>query len=148
MCDGFGPVGWDETQTVCISCSDGIKNGRETAVDCGGPVCDGCTDGGACAAAADCASGQCEAGISTSCSNDVVDGVETAVDCGGATCKARCAIAVGCIIDSDCPSTKCDTATVLAGTDAAGPDLCLSRFGALARPARASVRARPPARGG
>ena len=48
-----------------------------------------------------------------------------------ATCEARCPIAVGCIIDGDCSSTKCDTVTALAGTDAAGPDLCLSRFGAL-----------------
>ena len=134
--------------------SDDIDN-LETDVDCGGPQCSAigvvCALGQMCAADGDCdRSGQCEAGISTSCSNDVVDGVETGVDCGGATCKARCAISVGCIIDGDCSSTKCDTATALAGTDAAGPDLCLPRFGALVsgRSPGSSLGPGPPTRGG
>ncbi|HEY1954060.1 MAG TPA: hypothetical protein VGH28_00560 [Polyangiaceae bacterium] len=45
------------------SCTDGIKNGAETDVDCGGPTCAKCKDGSACALATDCASQSCSAGI-------------------------------------------------------------------------------------
>ena len=43
------------------SCSDQIKNGRETDVDCGGPTCKRCGDGQACAAGTDCGSNVCTA---------------------------------------------------------------------------------------
>lgn len=36
------------------SCYDGIRNGRETDVDCGGPDCDGCFAGKTCQQASDC----------------------------------------------------------------------------------------------
>jgi hypothetical protein len=32
----------DRWANVCASCSDGMKNGRETGVDCGGPDCSPC----------------------------------------------------------------------------------------------------------
>lgn len=41
------------------SCMDGLKNGSETAVDCGGPVCAKCSNGNACVGASDCQSGAC-----------------------------------------------------------------------------------------
>ena len=49
------------------SCNDGVKNGAETDVDCGGVTCNAaqkrCGGGKACATAADCASGnRCDAG--------------------------------------------------------------------------------------
>ncbi|HLL52587.1 MAG TPA: kelch repeat-containing protein [Myxococcaceae bacterium] len=40
------------------SCTDGVKNGNESDVDCGG-ACQQCAFGKTCAAAADCASGVC-----------------------------------------------------------------------------------------
>ena len=43
------------------SCSDGIKNGTETDVDCGGPSCGGCAVTKACAMDTDCASVACDA---------------------------------------------------------------------------------------
>ena len=48
------------------TCTDGIQNGNETGVDCGGsdcPVCPSCTDG-------------------------IQNGSETGVDCGGPDCAA------------------------------------------------------------
>jgi hypothetical protein len=42
---------------------DGIKNGAETDVDCGGPDCPKCPDGKGCAAGSDCQSGFCVYGI-------------------------------------------------------------------------------------
>lgn len=44
---------------ICISCSDKIKNGSETDVDCGG-TCGGCTAGKSCLVYSDCVSGICE----------------------------------------------------------------------------------------
>ena len=51
------------------SCSDGIQNGNETGIDCGGPDCAPCD------ATADCTDG-------------IQNGDETGVDCGGADCPA------------------------------------------------------------
>ena len=41
------------------SCVDGIKNGAETAIDCGGGTCAGCVAGKACVLPRDCKSGVC-----------------------------------------------------------------------------------------
>ena len=66
------------------TCHDGVQDGHETAVDCGGG-CDGCPAGDACGAGTDCHSGVCEDGTcqAPSCSDGVRNGDETAVDCGG-----------------------------------------------------------------
>lgn len=42
-------------------CSDGLPNGEETDVDCGGLICDPCVDGSVCLAGSDCVSGICNA---------------------------------------------------------------------------------------
>jgi hypothetical protein len=44
---------------IPATCSDGITNGNETDVDCGGPDCPRCADGKACLASTDCVSGSC-----------------------------------------------------------------------------------------
>jgi hypothetical protein len=41
-------------------CSDGLLNGNETDIDCGGPTCGSCLDGETCVRASDCASGVCD----------------------------------------------------------------------------------------
>src|SRR5829696_2654544 len=43
---------------VC-QCTDGDKNGAETAIDCGGESCGKCADGNACVLPSDCQSGEC-----------------------------------------------------------------------------------------
>lgn len=46
------------------SCSDGVKNGEETGIDCGGPPsCPRCAVGQGCGVAGDCESGVCWAGV-------------------------------------------------------------------------------------
>ena len=105
------------------SCSDGVKNGQETDIDCGGPNCRRCPDGEACFINNDCESNFCNrsagptvAGvcrIKASCRNGRKDGGETDVDCGGPECPP-CEF-----------GQKCDSAD-----DCAGPNfLCLDRAG-------------------
>jgi hypothetical protein len=47
----------------CPTCSDGIKNGLETDIDCGGPTCSGCGNGAMCQQNSDCLSGSCQGGV-------------------------------------------------------------------------------------
>jgi DNA-binding beta-propeller fold protein YncE/mono/diheme cytochrome c family protein len=49
--------------TPAATCNDGVKNGSETAVDCGGSCATHCANGQACGAAADCTSGSCVGGL-------------------------------------------------------------------------------------
>lgn len=88
-------------------CDDGIKNGHETDVDCGGG-CGVCALGQGCGSAADCGSGACAHGscVKPPCANGVQDGAETDVDCGGGTCR-RCAGGRHCNAPSDCFNGTC-----------------------------------------
>jgi hypothetical protein len=45
------------------TCADGVKNGGETDVDCGGPTCSDCSTGRTCSVNADCASNICTGGV-------------------------------------------------------------------------------------
>ncbi|MFO0762686.1 MAG: hypothetical protein U0359_39980, partial [Byssovorax sp.] len=96
-CDG----GLDCQSGVCqgqpkmckpVNCNDGITNGTETDIDCGGKCaaqglrCDG---GKKCKAPDDCASLVCKIGVCQppTCTDGVQNGNETGMDCGG-VCKA------------------------------------------------------------
>ncbi len=91
------------------SCTDGVMNGTETDVDCGGD-CDACADGLMCAATTDCVSGVCDSTAGTctapTCMDTVMNQDETDVDCGGATCDA-CDDGGACTIAADCMSGVC-----------------------------------------
>lgn len=54
---------------ACPTCSDGVQNGNETGVDCGGPDCAPCT-------------------TNPTCNDGIQNGNETGVDCGGPDCPA------------------------------------------------------------
>ncbi len=88
-------------------CTDGVKNGSETAVDCGGS-CPPCADGSACATGADCSNDVCTGGLcaAPSCADGAKNGSETGVDCGGVACAA-CPSGQGCDEVSDCSSLVC-----------------------------------------
>lgn len=60
-------------------CSDGLKNGDETGVDCGGPDCSACSDGRSCQADGDCLSGVCRSRSCQppTCSDGRANGTET-----------------------------------------------------------------------
>ncbi len=91
-----------------LRCEDGERNDEETDVDCGGPDCDPCDDGGACMAPTDCASGICDEGVCTdaSCRDGVQNGSESDLDCGGDTC-AGCDDGGACTDGDDCASSSC-----------------------------------------
>jgi hypothetical protein len=60
------------------ACTDGIKDGDETGVDCGG----------SCNACAQCANGL--TGVDCTCTDGVKDGDETGIDCGGSCLGVLC----------------------------------------------------------
>ncbi len=91
------------------SSTDGVKNGNETGIDCGGTGNPLCTDGKGCKTLADCSSGYCKALVCAPVLPDdgVKNGTETDVDCGGPGGAKRCADNLMCLIDSDCTGTVC-----------------------------------------
>ena len=58
-------------ECVSAQCKDGVKDGDETDVDCGGSCGTTCGQGEACAAAKDCVGAQCTDGV---CCNSACDG--------------------------------------------------------------------------
>jgi hypothetical protein len=122
------------------SCTDGIKNGAETDIDCGGGGdCAKCITGQQCAGPDDCASGACNSGLCAvvcldgkgDCDGDPSNGCETNLKittehCGacGVPCalphaSARCS-GGACVVDAcqppfeDCdgdPKNGCETNT-------------------------------------
>src|SRR5215207_1716394 len=69
-------------------CTDLIRNGEETDIDCGG-TCGPCNVGDRCNTTSDCDQSTCDDGrcAPLPCANGVKDGQETDVDCGGDTCR-------------------------------------------------------------
>lgn len=71
----------------CFSCVDGILNGNETGIDCGGDCipCSTCVDGiqNGNETGVDCG-GDCPS--CPTCTDGVQNGDETGVDCGGSSC--------------------------------------------------------------
>lgn len=90
-CDGshICPDGFHGA-TCLFTCSDGLQNGNETALDCAGS-CDACGLGLSCAANVDCESGYCAEGVcaTPSCTDEVMNGDEEGLDCGG-SCPNLC----------------------------------------------------------
>jgi hypothetical protein len=89
------------------TCTDGVKDGNETDVDCGGS-CGKCNIGQRCGQNTDCDDSICVAGECTpdQCDDGKVDGQETDVDCGGGMCR-KCAGGRNCSVASDCFSGTC-----------------------------------------
>jgi hypothetical protein len=118
ICDGGALHG---SFSTCISpppqfCTDGVKDGLETDVDCGGATsCARCRDGQACTTTSDCAqefsvfpSPFCSSGVcqAPSCHNGAYDpSIESDVDCG-VTC-GPCASGRRCYANADCQSHAC-----------------------------------------
>jgi hypothetical protein len=106
-----------DAQCVAPSCADGLHNGQETDIDCGGPSCPPCGPGGDCQTGSDCVSGVCTGGACqpASCEDGVANGDETGVDCGGPTCP-QCQPGGGCQTGSDCASGVCTDGACQAPT--------------------------------
>lgn len=98
----------DDPSLAPADCVDGVQNGMETDVDCGGAACVPCQDNQACALAIDCTSQVCGGGVCRPpvCTDSVLNGTESDTDCGGANC-GRCAVGKGCNANADCASNSC-----------------------------------------
>jgi len=68
------------------TCSDGITNGAETDVDCGGGTCPRCATGKTCASRNDCASARCDIDACEQCADPNTD---CGTDVGGGMCACR-----------------------------------------------------------
>jgi hypothetical protein len=96
--------------SAAVACGNGVKDGAETDVDCGGGTCPRCALGRRCELPNDCTGGACVGGLcaaASSCSNLVRDGDETDVDCGGSC--SPCAVGRACRVGRDCASGSCDS---------------------------------------
>ena len=94
------------TNSTCSArtCTDGVRNGLESFIDCGSPDCPKCGSNAHCFNNTQCASGLCQQGrcaTGSSCTNRVRDGRESDVDCGGSECFA-CPVGSSCGNDGDC----------------------------------------------
>jgi hypothetical protein len=91
---------------------DGVKNGDETDVDCGGASAPACAAGLGCATSTDCESKVCGGDAkcaAPSASDGVQNGDESDVDCGGTTTSApKCGTGQSCNAHADCASDGCD----------------------------------------
>ena len=104
----------------CVTtCQDGVKDGTETDVDCGGAYCVGlgftCATGLKCIVGSDCTTGWCSIGQicqATHCTDGIKDGDETDIDCGGRTC-APCTTGQRCLVNADCASNVCTPVTLI-----------------------------------
>ena len=108
-------------QPPASHCTNGVTDGGETGVDCGGGGCQDCATGGGCASGNDCDSGIC--GVANvcpgpalctcqdpTCSDGALNGDETGVDCGG-TCVGEgktCDPGDPCLGNTDCTSEVCN----------------------------------------
>ncbi|CAF1521710.1 unnamed protein product [Adineta ricciae] len=89
------------TTTQKPTCCDGITNGNETDVDCGGNNCSKCIDGKVCTNDADCLGHTCAAGKCwATCTDGIQNQDETSIDCGG-SCP-NCKEGATCKINEDC----------------------------------------------
>ena len=111
--------------TKCVSCTNKVKDGTETAADCGGSCSTKCAIDKGCSSGADCETGFCNTAVEPKVCRIAVDtdycaagGVgfgsispeisETDVDCGGPGCRRLgnlCALNKLCLIHEDCQST-------------------------------------------
>src|SRR5690242_13711848 len=95
------------SDAATANCKDGIKNGTETDVDCGGS-CSACQSKQHCLLGTDCVEGVCTNTTCTlpTCIDQVTNGSETDTDCGGPDC-APCQTGGKCAKPSDCKQGVC-----------------------------------------
>ncbi|CAF1086071.1 unnamed protein product [Adineta steineri] len=89
------------------TCRDGIMNGNETDIDCGGS-CPTCAVGKKCTLTKDCNNVQCINDIcaNATCNDAIKNNGETDADCGGSNCSP-CGTGKACSGARDCVSKSC-----------------------------------------
>ena len=79
------PPGGTLLRCIAATCVDGVKNGNETDMDCGGLECQvKCSKSKTCKLGTDCLSGVCQSGTCRleTCTDGVHNGAEQGIDCG------------------------------------------------------------------
>jgi hypothetical protein len=100
------------TATAVPTCSDGIKNGAETDVDCGGGTCPDCGLGKTCGAGSDCTTNACSSGVcgcapgTANCDLDPVNACEVNVASDPSNCGA---CGLGCSANHGTPMCTAGT---------------------------------------
>ena len=102
------PGGSTDAPPPAGTCTDGVKNGTESDVDCG-PGCQPCADGRACTGASNCASQVCTNQVcqAATCSDGVRNRDELDVDCAGHCGAGSCEGGQACAAPADCASNLC-----------------------------------------
>lgn len=97
------------------ACSDKVKDGDETDIDCGGSCTAKCTNSKVCISNRDCKSAYCVGNIckAGSCTDSYVNHDETDTDCGG-SCSRKCDISQKCKKNTDCETSICSEGTCIA----------------------------------
>ena len=142
VCNGEG-------ECVPASCTDGVLDGKETDVDCGGDACGACDNGKLCLAGIDCQSGYCagtQGGSGGAGGSGTGSGGSGGAGTGGAggsgtgsggSGGSGPAVCAACSADAHCAAgTFCDTSaaggTCVAkqadGTACSAANQCLSGF--------------------
>jgi len=119
----FNLIGFRKDDNEISTCTDNIKNGDETNIDCGGTACKPCETTPTCSdnikngdeTDIDCGGTACKPCKTTpTCSDNIKNGDETDIDCGGTDCKPcettpTCSdnIKNGDETDIDCGGTDC-----------------------------------------
>ena len=134
-CDGMG-------NCIAGNCTDGVMNGVETDVDCGGGVCEPCPNDDGCEQASDCVSLFCDNLTCAACSDNGQCGGEcNTCDvgaggiCGPAAAGSSCGDqGVDCLVDDTCDgsgacvdngfATMGATCGDLSTSDCSQPDSC------------------------
>lgn len=111
---GIGGSSGGGTGGVAPTCNDGISNGTESDIDCGG-TCAPCIPNQSCVFAGDCDSGVCDNAIcqAPTCTDGVQNGDEKQVDCGGPEC-GPCGDGAPCELASECINQVCKAGVCLA----------------------------------
>lgn len=107
----------EETDTGGALCTEnGVVDGQETDVDCGGSDCPDCALGDSCLLNGDCQSGACIDSVCSAptCTDGGKNQDETGIDCGG-PCPP-CGTGQDCLDADDCLSGKCTSGTCDAPT--------------------------------
>lgn len=114
----------DKRRSRCLGgprCDDGMRNGSESDVDCGGACATKCLDGQTCQNGSDCRGGICEGQVckSPTCSDGQKNQGECDADCGGPCSKCangRTCTSASCCQSNRCVAGKCDPVRTCSGS--------------------------------
>ncbi len=100
------------------TCANGVKDGDETDIDCGGSCGSTCLDNKVCSKDADCYNFFCSNGIcaTPTCTDGIKNNKESDIDCGGPNCREACENDKACARNEDCTSGFCDPETKTCAT--------------------------------